>query len=511
MLSLLNNIGITLLEQGYQVGLNWLGQFARIIIEGVGIIGLGIVVFTLVLKAITLPFDIVQRVKMRKQNLIMRDMKDDLEKLQQQYANDKDTYSAKMMELYKKNGYSMFGACLPTILSLVILIVAFSGFSAYSKYANLKMFADMSLAFNEAVLENSAKGTDYTLKKDENGGVITNADGTYILVDGKGNKVMDFTWKNGEVLKIEDPNREGEETCTYTMTEKGQIKYFTVTDENCYLSYFYNLEEKAGVTRQYEIDPEMLAPLLTEEEKAQLEEIEKNTEYDDAKKTAERERVYRTHVYRVGALAAKETYTENKPSFLWVKNVWYPDVSYNHPVPTYSSFKSIAGSITVRHGDQKEKKSLSECVTEEQYNTLTMELESEKKAPNGYFILIVLSIGMMVLSQFITMRSQKDSTKYQSVDGQGATTQKMMLVMMPVIYAIFAFLYSAAFSIYMLVSSILSLAVTLLSNLILDRMFHKKETQKLKEEHGRTFDWMEKKKKKGSAGNGSGSQKKGKK
>ena len=92
-------------------GLDFLGEFARAIIEGVGILGLGIIVFTLVLKGITLPFDIYQRYKMRKQTLIMKNMKEDLDKLQKQYANDKTTYNMKMQELYKKNGYSMLGAC----------------------------------------------------------------------------------------------------------------------------------------------------------------------------------------------------------------------------------------------------------------------------------------------------------------------------------------------------------------------------------------------------------------
>ena len=88
--SLLSAVDFNLLPQGYEIGLDWLGQFTRMIIEGVGIAGLGIIVFTLVLKAITLPFDIYQRVKMRKQNLIMRSMKEDLDKLQKQFANDKD-------------------------------------------------------------------------------------------------------------------------------------------------------------------------------------------------------------------------------------------------------------------------------------------------------------------------------------------------------------------------------------------------------------------------------------
>ena len=100
------SIVIPLLEEGFHIELNWLGHIVRAIIEWVGPVGLGVIVFTLILKLITTPFDVYQRIKMRKQSLIMRNMKDDLEKLQKQYANDKQTYSMKMMELQKKNGYS---------------------------------------------------------------------------------------------------------------------------------------------------------------------------------------------------------------------------------------------------------------------------------------------------------------------------------------------------------------------------------------------------------------------
>ena len=144
---------IVVMTTGYYKGLNFLGQFARAIIEGVGIVGLGIIVFTLVLKAITLPFDIYQRFKMRKQTLVMRNMKDDLDKLQKQYAGDKQMYNQKMMELQKKNGYSILGACLPMIISLVILIVAFEGFRAYANYANLQTFEVMSEHYNAAILD----------------------------------------------------------------------------------------------------------------------------------------------------------------------------------------------------------------------------------------------------------------------------------------------------------------------------------------------------------------------
>ena len=87
-------------------------------------VAVGIVLFTLLLKIITFPFDYASRASMRKNSVKMEEMRPELEKLQKQYADNKDLYNQKMMALYKKNGYSMFGACLPTILTLVIFIIA---------------------------------------------------------------------------------------------------------------------------------------------------------------------------------------------------------------------------------------------------------------------------------------------------------------------------------------------------------------------------------------------------
>ena len=77
------------------------------------------------------------------------------------------------------------------------------------------------------------------------------------------------------------------------------------------------------------------------------------------------------------------------------------------------------------------KKDLLNEIDGPSYENLVSELQAESKAPNGYFILIILSIGLMVLSQFVSMRSQKETNQYQTVDGSGAKTQKMMLIMMP--------------------------------------------------------------------------------
>ena len=131
----------------FNVSLNWLGDLIRALIGGVGSVGLGIILFSLILKTIVLPFDVYQRIGMRKQNQAMKENKEQMEKLQKQYANDKDTYNKKVMELYKKSGFSMCSSCLPMILSLIIFIVAINAFNAFAQYSNVSNYNSMVKAY----------------------------------------------------------------------------------------------------------------------------------------------------------------------------------------------------------------------------------------------------------------------------------------------------------------------------------------------------------------------------
>ena len=153
----------------------------------------------------------------------------------------------------------------------------------------------------------------------------------------------------------------------------------------------------------------------------------------------------------IGRAAAAEAYEEFDAGFLWVKNIWLPDTSYQHPL-------------------QQEK-----GIDADHYNEITYDLTAEKDAANGYYILIVISIGTMFLSQFIISRSQKAQNELQTADGRGKKTQNMMMVIMPLMFGVFSFFYSAAFSIYMIVSNLYSIVSTLLINLVIDARFKKKE------------------------------------
>ena len=66
----------------------------------------------------------------------------------------------------------------------------------------------------------------------------------------------------------------------------------------------------------------------------------------------------------------------------------------------------------------------------------------------------------------------------QTVDGQGAQTQKVMQWVMPIMMAVFAFMYTAAFSLYIIMSSLISIATTYLINFIVDIQIKKENKNK---------------------------------
>lgn len=371
------------------ITLNWIGEIIRWLVEGVGITAVGVIIFTVVLKTIVMPLDVFSKFKTKKQSLIMERMRPQMEKLQKQYANDKNMYNQKVMELYKKNGYSMMGICLPTLVSLVIFMVVFSQFSTYSQYANLELYRGMVEAYNCVAQE-------YVYDETEN--------------------------PDGFLLETEDTD-----------------------GETVYLVDFDRFESYYEANRRDEID----AP------------------YDELTADVETENdmfiVIKNYMAGFARQASAEYYRGNKQRFIWVGNIWYPDSMLNREVPDFNGFVSSLSRAT------------NLANYEESYNEVTYNLTDEKDTYNGYFVLIVLAIGMMFLSQFFSMRMQKSMNELGSVDGSGQRTNKWMLILMPIIYGFFSFFYSAAFSIYMIVNTTYSFLTTLIVNKVLDLKFKKLE------------------------------------
>lgn len=469
--------------------------FSRIfmwLVNGTSIVA-AIVLFTIGLKIITLPFDYVSRRSMRRNSLLMEEMRPELEKLQKQYADNKQLYQQKMMALYKKNGYSMFGSCLPTILTLVIFIIAINGFSAYSRFQNKEYVYDMSLSYNSVVYDGISADGEY---------IVENEDGSKSIViekffdskkEGKDENenpippIANFdSEKNCYVISIVEKEIHFTDTIIGDYVEKidgvdtilGKKGDLQVHTENGYTNYKIEyIVLNDGTTKTSEPIFSVISGVIDKKEDLKLD-GKSYTQYVTAKQAenAEFTMTEEQFIREIQRERAAETFREENASFLWVKNIWVSDSAFKKAVETdWSSFKST---------HQYEGNT---NFGENEYNELLTNLGKEKTQANGYFILVILTAGVSLISQLVMNKTQKAQMELQTVDGQGAQTGKIMKWLMPIMMAVFAFMYTAAFSIYIILSSLISLGTTFLINFMVDRKYKKQKASKDNKVRGRVY------------------------
>jgi hypothetical protein len=68
LFNVLSSAEIWLYGITHNINLDWIGELIRLLIIGVGSVGVGVILFSVILKVIVLPFDVYQRITMRKQN-----------------------------------------------------------------------------------------------------------------------------------------------------------------------------------------------------------------------------------------------------------------------------------------------------------------------------------------------------------------------------------------------------------------------------------------------------------
>lgn len=172
-------------------------------------------------------------------------------------------------------------------------------------------------------------------------------------------------------------------------------------------------------------------------------------------------------------------YQENKTSFLWIKNIWSPDVPWKKEVNSESQFNTNIG----KYGTSASKSGLTDdelARMKTMYPTVMgLLLAEENNGANGYLILPVLSVLMSVAMQLVTMRQQKKSGQVNEAMGSGA--MKVMMFIMPVMIGFFSLSYTSAFALYLVVNYAFSLIINVGSNLIL-LAIDKKEQHKLETE-----------------------------
>ena len=95
---------------------------------------LTIILFTIVIKLVVMPLNL----KSRRSTMRMSSVQPKMAELQEKYKDDQEKLNQKMQELYRKEGVSPMGGCLPMIISMFIL---FAMFYALRTFANEQLVA----------------------------------------------------------------------------------------------------------------------------------------------------------------------------------------------------------------------------------------------------------------------------------------------------------------------------------------------------------------------------------
>ena len=94
--------------------------FLNDLIQGMGAPyswGFAIILFTLIVKIVTLPLNLQQARSMK----ATQELQPKLQELQKKYAKDKEKLTQAQMELYREHGVNPLGGCLPTLIQVPIL------------------------------------------------------------------------------------------------------------------------------------------------------------------------------------------------------------------------------------------------------------------------------------------------------------------------------------------------------------------------------------------------------
>lgn len=91
----------------------------------VGNYALALIIVTILIKLVMVPFDFVNRYTSKKSSRKQAEIKPELDKLNAKYANDKTTLNQKTMALYKSHNYNVGGTCFGMLIYLVLTMVVF--------------------------------------------------------------------------------------------------------------------------------------------------------------------------------------------------------------------------------------------------------------------------------------------------------------------------------------------------------------------------------------------------
>ncbi|MCL2847675.1 MAG: membrane protein insertase YidC [Firmicutes bacterium] len=403
--------------------------------------GVRVIIFTLFLKLILSPLDIYQRVQMKKNQRITESLKPEIEKLEKQFGGNPRVLQAKKQELNKKNGVKMMAGCLPMFVTMIISIwVLMGGLNPISQYQNMVQYLHLYDAFIQAEQEEIVR-----IAERDN---LENDRMVFYLFD-----------ENGEQITLTNGNFEG--VVSVRLMGIDAFRDISITEES------EQLEQAIRARNQLDAYIQREATLAGQQ-----------AAYD-----------------RYFGLGDWEDVGGVRDSFLWVQNIWAPDVFWVNPIRNTQDFMTAIGSFSdpSELGLNVDAHYFENVVIGSYDRVMGMLISSPDNTRNGLLILPILSILVMIASQILMRKLQAKSGQMPGMGGMGAMGGmfgggagggmggKMMQYLMPVMFGIFSIFFTAAFALYMIVNSMFMIVITFLASGVIKLLDKRKQKEKVTE------------------------------
>ncbi len=157
--------------------------------------------------------------------------------------------------------------------------------------------------------------------------------------------------------------------------------------------------------------------------------------------------------------AVQAKYSEVEEGWLWIQNIAQPD-TWESIMPKYDEGSNNFTALVDMSNYGGDGKVLYNTIRDAVLQTGE---RGDKGNWNGLMILPILSVGLSFLSMFVSQAMEKkkaDPSTQTSVDTQQQKSNKMTMLMMPLMMAYFGFIYTGAFGIYMVCNYLISLLST---------------------------------------------------
>lgn len=119
--------------------MRWIYSLTCAISEsGFGNVFLTILISTILLRVLTIFSDI----KTRKSSAKMAEVQPEIQRLQKKYANDPRRFQAEQTKLMKERGVSMWGSCLPMLITMPLFFCFIAAFRYWGYEMNLRLLVD---------------------------------------------------------------------------------------------------------------------------------------------------------------------------------------------------------------------------------------------------------------------------------------------------------------------------------------------------------------------------------